>query len=55
MSWCLVGSEMCIRDSPRIARELKTLGYTGVVGLEGFASGNSGDALDKFRELLTPQ
>ena len=40
---------------PRIAQELKTLGYTGVVGLEGFASGNSGDALDKFRELITPQ
>ena len=40
---------------PRIARELKTLGYTGVVGLEGFASGDSGAALDQFRVLLTPQ
>ena len=40
---------------PRIAQELKALGYTGVVGLESFASGNSGDALEKFRELLTPQ
>lgn len=39
---------------PRIARELASLGYTGVVGLEGFASGDSGAALDKFRELLTP-
>jgi len=40
---------------PRIAQELKTLGYTGVVGLEGFASGDSRDALEKFRQLLTPQ
>ena len=39
---------------PRIAKELETLGYTGVVGLEGFASGDSGEALAKFRELLTP-
>ncbi len=40
---------------PRIAQELKTLGYEGVVGLEGFARGDSGAALDKFRALLTPQ
>jgi len=40
---------------PRIAQELKALGYTGVVGLEGFASGDSRDALEKFRQLLAPQ
>jgi hydroxypyruvate isomerase len=40
---------------PRIAQELKSLGYTGVVGLEGFARGDSEAALDQFRALLTPQ
>ena len=32
----------------RIAAELKALGYTGVVGLEGWASGDSDQALDDF-------
>ena len=32
----------------RIAAELKTLGYTGVVGLEGWAQGDSDQALDDF-------
>lgn len=32
----------------RIAAELKTLGYEGVVGLEGWASGDSDVALDAF-------
>ncbi len=39
---------------PRIAQELNALGYTGVVGLEGFASGDSAAALEQFRKLLTP-
>ena len=33
---------------PRIAAELKKLNYTGVVGLEGWASGDSDVALDRF-------
>ncbi|MFM6971915.1 MAG: TIM barrel protein [Rhodoluna sp.] len=33
---------------PRIATELKKLNYTGVVGLEGWASGDSDLALDAF-------
>ncbi|MGV1034020.1 MAG: TIM barrel protein [Microbacteriaceae bacterium] len=33
---------------PRIASELRTLGYDGVVGLEGWASGDSDAALDAF-------
>ncbi|MBP6043727.1 MAG: TIM barrel protein [Rhodoluna sp.] len=32
----------------RIAAELKTLGYSGVVGLEGWALGDSDQALDDF-------
>ena len=32
----------------RVAKELKALGYTGVVGLEGWASGDSDAALDAF-------
>ncbi len=32
----------------RIATELKSLGYTGVVGLEAWASGDSNAALDAF-------
>ncbi len=32
----------------RIATELKALNYTGVVGLEGWASADSGKALDAF-------
>lgn len=36
----------------RIASELKTLGYTGVVGLEGWASGDSEAALEGFRKAF---
>ncbi|MEY4989518.1 MAG: hypothetical protein RI933_1151, partial [Actinomycetota bacterium] len=32
----------------RIADELKLLGYSGVVGLEGWASADSNQALDAF-------
>jgi hydroxypyruvate isomerase len=32
----------------RIASELKALGYSGVVGLEGWAQGDSDLALDDF-------
>jgi hydroxypyruvate isomerase len=38
----------------RIARELVDLGYDGVVGLEGWASGEPDDALDAFRAAFTP-
>ena len=34
---------------PRIAAELRALGYHGVVGLEGWASADSGQALESFR------
>lgn len=34
----------------RIASELQTLGYTGVVALEGWASGDSDAALDAFAD-----
>lgn len=36
----------------RIAAELKTLNYTGVVGLEGWASGDSDVALDEFAKAF---
>lgn len=36
----------------RVARELKELGYNGVVGLEGWASGDSVAALEAFREAF---
>jgi hydroxypyruvate isomerase len=36
----------------RIARELKELGYDGVVGLEGWASGESVEALEAFAEAF---
>ena len=36
----------------RIARELKELGYDGVVGLEGWASGDSVEALEAFAEAF---
>lgn len=36
----------------RIAAELKALGYTGVVGLEGWASGDSDAALDAFADFF---
>lgn len=36
----------------RIATELKSLNYTGVVGLEGWASGDSNQALDAFAKAF---
>lgn len=36
-----------------VARALADLGYTGVVGLEAFASGDSDVALERFREAFT--
>ena len=38
---------------PTIARALKEMGYTGTIGLEAFASGDSAAALDRFREAFT--
>ena len=38
---------------PAVARALQRLGYTGVVGLEGWASGSSEDALAAFRAAFT--
>jgi hydroxypyruvate isomerase len=38
---------------PAIARALVDLGYTGTVGLEAFASGDSEAALTRFREAFT--
>lgn len=38
----------------RIAQELTTLGFDGVVGLEGWASGKSGAALDAFVDVFRP-
>lgn len=38
---------------PAIARALHEQGYTGVVGLEGWASGDSVLALQRFREAFT--
>lgn len=38
---------------PAIARELKTLGYAGTIGLEAFASGDDELALRRFREAFT--
>ncbi|MCO1659457.1 TIM barrel protein [Pseudonocardia humida] len=39
---------------PAVARALRRAGYTGVVGLEGWASGDPDTALDRFREAFTP-
>ena len=39
---------------PAIARSLVELGYTGPVGLEGFASGDDELALERFRTAFTP-
>ena len=36
----------------RVAAELKTLGYRGVVGLEGWASGDSEVALEEFKKAF---
>jgi hydroxypyruvate isomerase len=38
---------------PAIARELKTLGYTGNIGLEAWASGDDELALRRFRDAFT--
>ena len=38
---------------PAIAAALQRLGYDGVVGLEGWASGNSEQAVDRFRAAFT--
>ena len=39
---------------PAIARALHEVGYTGVVGLEAFASGDSTVALERFLTAFTP-
>jgi hydroxypyruvate isomerase len=38
---------------PAVAAALDRLGYTGVVGLEGFASGDPDVALTRFRDAFT--
>ncbi|GAB2575316.1 TIM barrel protein [Microlunatus antarcticus] len=38
---------------PAVARALAEMGYTGVIGLEAFASGDSELALRRFREAFT--
>ncbi len=38
---------------PAIARALRELGYTGTIGLEGWASGDDELALERFREAFT--
>ena len=38
---------------PAVAAALDRLGYTGVVALEGWASGDSFDALERFRSAFT--
>jgi hydroxypyruvate isomerase len=38
---------------PAVATALDRLGYSGVVGLEGWASGDPALALDRFREAFT--
>ncbi len=38
---------------PAVARALRDVGYRGVVGLEGWASGDSHLALERFREAFT--
>ncbi len=39
---------------PAIARALAELGYTGVVGLEAWASGEDDVAIDRFRSAFSP-
>ena len=39
---------------PNIAAAIHDIGYTGVVGLEAWASGDSNIALDRFRAAFTP-
>jgi len=38
---------------PAIAKALFDMGYTGVVGLEGWASGDNETALERFRQAFT--
>jgi len=38
---------------PAVARVLADLGYRGTVGLEGWASADSGEALERFRAAFT--
>ncbi len=38
---------------PMIAKALQAMGFNGVVGLEGWASGNDELALDRFRQAFT--
>lgn len=40
---------------PAVARALAALGWTGVVALEAYASGDSDVALDRFRAAFTPE
>jgi hydroxypyruvate isomerase len=40
---------------PAVAAALERLGYSGVVGLEGWASGDPELALKRFREAFTPR
>jgi hydroxypyruvate isomerase len=37
-----------------VAAALERLGYTGVVALEGWASGDPVEALERFRAAFTP-
>ncbi len=39
---------------PAVAAALERLGYTGVVALEGWASGDPVEALERFRAAFTP-
>lgn len=39
---------------PAVAATLARIGFTGTVGLEGFASGDSTLALERFRKAFTP-
>ena len=39
---------------PAIARALDNWGYTGVVGLEAWSSGDPETALERFRTAFTP-
>jgi hydroxypyruvate isomerase len=40
---------------PAVAAALEELGYRGTVGLEAWASGDSEQALERFREAFTPE
>lgn len=38
-----------------VAKALQDMGYAGVIGLEGWPSGSSEDALAAFRSAFTPR